>query len=129
MTDQPGTVNASTFREWYELLEEIVAHDPGDVAPGNVRSAVMLLHDLVNAGLRVGAVGIAVTHNTGPIGFAHLSYRYPLEPAFNWSGTIALVPDARYCIAEELIAEIAAATGINTRDDETGHGQEEGNQT
>ena len=129
VTDQPVSVSAATFKDWYERLEEIVADDPGVVAPGNVRSAVILLHDLVNIGLRCGAVDVVVTRSTGPIGFAHLSYRYPLQPAFNWGGIIALAPQARDCPPEALIAEIAAATGSNTEDEEAPHGQNEGTHT
>lgn len=125
-TDLPVTVSATIFKDWYERLEEIVAHDPGVVAPGNVRSAVMILHSLVNVGLRCGAVGVVVTRSTGPIGFAHLSYRYPLQPAFNWSGTIALAPEPRDCPSEELIAEIAAATGSGAEDEAAQHDPKEG---
>jgi hypothetical protein len=93
MTDQQRRVNARTFREWYELLEETVTHDEDAVAPGNSRSAVMLLHDLVGVGLRIGAVRLVVSRSTGPRGFSHLSFRYPLDQAFDWREDIAFSPE------------------------------------
>ncbi|HEX2282174.1 MAG TPA: hypothetical protein VHG52_10495 [Thermomicrobiales bacterium] len=123
MTDHRRSVNAATFRVWYELLEESVAHDPDDIAPGNRWSAVILLHDLIGIGLRGGAIRPIVIHSSGPSSFAHLMFRYALEPEFDWSGEIQLEPD-RGCSApwpDLLLHEIEAATGfaeyeVNERD-------------
>jgi hypothetical protein len=114
MTGHRRTVNAATFKAWYEELEAIVAQDPDDVAPGNRQSAVILLHDLIGVGLRNGAVSPVVIHSSGPAGYSHLMFRYVLEPEFDWSGEIALASDAGYGALEPdlFIAEIAAATGI-----------------
>jgi hypothetical protein len=113
MTDRHRTVAAATFRLWYELLEERVGHDPDDIAPGNQWSAVILLHELISIGLRHGAVLPIVIHSSGPGSYAHLMFRYTLEPAFDWSGEIQLGPDRGAAAApDQLIAEIAAATGV-----------------
>jgi hypothetical protein len=88
MTDQQRRVNARTFKAWYELLEETVTHDEDAIAPGNSRSAVMLLHDLVGVGLRSGAIRLVVSRSTGPRGFWHLSFRYPLDQEFDRGGEI-----------------------------------------
>ena len=119
VTGQQRSVSGATFKVWYEELEAIVAQDPDDVAPGNQQSAVILLHDLVGVGLRSGAVRPVVIHSSGPSSHAHLMFRYTLDPEFDWSGAIALVPDAGYVAleAEPFIAEIAAATGIPEHDD------------
>ena len=119
MSDQQRAVNAAIFKVWYEELEAIVAQDPDDVAPGNQQSAMMLLHDLTSVGLRSGAVRPVVIHSSGPSSHAHLMFRYTLDPEFDWSGEIALVPDAGYVAleAEPFIAEIAAATNIPEHDD------------
>ena len=92
MTDQQRRVNARTFKAWYELLEETVTHDEDAIAPGNSRSAVMLLHDLVGVGLRSGAVRLVVSRSTGPRGFSHLSFRYPLDQEFDWGGKSRFPP-------------------------------------
>lgn len=94
MTGEQRTVNAATFRSWYELLEEIVAHDTEEIAPGNRRSAVILLHDLVAVGLRQGAIRPVVIHSSGPSSYAHLMFRYTLDPAFDWTGEIDVGPEA-----------------------------------
>ena len=114
MTDPQRTVNAGTFKVWYEELEAIVAQDPDDVAPGNRQSAVILLHDLVGVGLRSGAVRPVVIHSSGPSSYAHLMFRYSLDPEFDWSGEIEFVSDSGYVAlqAEAFIAEITAATGL-----------------
>ncbi|MBA2596367.1 MAG: hypothetical protein H0V00_07040 [Chloroflexia bacterium] len=114
MTGEPRTVAAATFRVWYELLEETVAHDPDETAPGNQRSALILLHDLVSIGLRNEAIRPVVIHSSGPDSFAHLMFRYMLNPEFDWSGEIALAPGPADDLArpDRLIAELAAATGI-----------------
>jgi hypothetical protein len=104
------------FKAWYERLEETVAHDADAVAAGNARSAVMLLHDLVDVGVRNGAVRLVVSRSTGPRGFSHLSFRYPLDPEFDWSGDITFPPEGED--PEQLIAEIARDTGISAEDDE-----------
>jgi hypothetical protein len=118
MTDQQRRVNARRFREWYELLEETVTHDEDAVAPGNSRSAVMLLHDLVGVGLRSGAVRLVVSRSTGPRRFSHLSFRYPLDQAFDWREDIAFSPEGEYHgRAEQLIMEIENETGIDAEDD------------
>ena len=93
MTDQRPGVKAATFRLWYELLEETVAHDPDDIAPGNQWSAVILLQELIGVGVRSGAIRPIVIHSSGPSSYAHLMFRYALEPEFDWSGEIQLVPD------------------------------------
>ena len=120
MTDQQRTLDAATFKAWYEELEAIVADDPDDVAPGNQQSALILLHDLVGIGLRNGAVRPVVIHSSGPSSYAHLMFRYTLDPEFDWSGEIALVPDPGYIAfqAEPFVTEIAAATGITEHDDD-----------
>ena len=112
-------VDAATFKAWYEELEAIVAHDPDDVAPDNQQSAVILLLDLIGIGLRSAAVRPVVIHSSGPSGYAHLMFRYTLDPEFDWSGKIVLAPDSGYLAlkAEPFIAEITAATGIPEHDD------------
>ena len=119
MRDRRRTVKAATFRLWYELLEETVAHDPDDVAPGNRWSAVILLHDLIGVGLRNGAVRPIVIHSSGPSSYAHLMFRYSLDPEFDWSGEIQLGPDREdgAIQSDPLIAEIEAATGIAEHED------------
>src|SRR5688500_9029195 len=118
MTDQHRRITAWTFRAWYERLEETVAHDADAVAPGNARSAVMLLHDLVDVGLHNGAVRLVVSRNTGPRGLSHLSFRYPLDQGFDWSGTITFPPEGEdHGRTEQLITEIENDTGIGAKDD------------
>lgn len=113
MTDQRRTVKAATFRLWYELLEEAVGHDPDDIAPGNRWSALILLHELTGIGLRNGAIHPVVIHSSGPGSYAHLMFRYTLNPAFDWSGEIQLGPNREAAApSDQLIAEVAAATGI-----------------
>jgi hypothetical protein len=120
MTDQRRTVAAATFRVWYELLEETVGHDPDDVAPGNRWSAVILLHDLIGIGLRQGAIRPIVIHSSGPGSYAHLMFRYTLDPAFDWGGEIQLAADRGDAATrlDLLIAEVAAATGVPEREDD-----------
>ena len=120
MTDQRRTVAAATFRVWYELLEETVGHDPNDVAPGNRWSAVILLHDLIGIGLRQGAIRPIVIHSSGPGSYAHLMFRYTLDPAFDWGGEIQLAADHGEAATrlDLLITEVAAATGVPEREDE-----------
>src|SRR5215216_3484678 len=93
MTDRRRSVKAATFRLWYELLEDTVAHDPEDIAPGNQWSAMILLHELIGVGMRNGAVRPIVIHSSGPVSHAHLMFRYSLDPEFNWTGEIQLGPD------------------------------------
>jgi hypothetical protein len=114
VTDQRRSVKAATFRLWYELLEETVTHDPDDITPGNQWSAVILLQDLIGIGVRSGAVRPIVIHSSGPSSYAHLMFRYALEPEFDWNGEIRLVPDHGEAATwpDLLIAEIEAATGI-----------------
>jgi len=99
---------------WYELLEEMVGHDPDDIAPGNRWSAVILLHELIGVGLRNGAVRPIVIHSSGPGSYAHLMFRYTLDPEFDWGGEIQLATFLRSGASwpDLLIAEVAAATGI-----------------
>lgn len=120
MTDQGRSVNAATFRVWYELLEETVSHDPDDIAPGNRWSAVILLHELIGIGLRNGAIRPIVIHSSGPSSLAHLMFRYTLEPEFDWSGEIQLVPDrgATAPWSDLLVSELEAATGIAEHEDD-----------
>jgi hypothetical protein len=120
MTDQGRSVKAATFRLWYELLEEAVGHEPDEIAPGNRWSAVILLHDLIGIGLRHGAIRPIVIHSSGPGSYAHLMFRYTLEPAFDWSGEIELAADRGEPATrlDLLIAEVAAATGVPEREDE-----------
>lgn len=120
MTDQGRSVNAATFRVWYELLEETVSHDPDDIAPGNRWSAVILLHDLIGIGLRGGAIRPIVIHSSGPSSLAHLMFRYTLEPEFDWSGEIQLVPDrgATAPWSDLLVSELEAATDIAEHEDD-----------
>ena len=120
MTDQLLSVNAATFRVWYELLEETVSHDPDDIAPGNRWSAVILLHDLIGIGLRGGAIRPIVIHSSGPSSLAHLMFRYTLEPEFDWSGEIQLVPDRGVTApwSDLLVSELEAATGIAEHEDD-----------
>jgi hypothetical protein len=116
VTDQRHSVQAVIFRAWYELLEETVAHDPDEIAPGNQWSAVVLLHKLIGVGMRNGAVHPIVIHSSGPSSYAHLMFRYDLEPEFDWSGEIQLVPDHGHELAatrpDLFVAEIEAATGM-----------------
>jgi len=118
--DQRRSVKAATFRLWYELLEETVGHDPDEIAPGNRRSAVILLHDLIGVGLRNGAIRPIVIHSSGPGSYAHLMFRYTLDPVFDWSGEIELVLDRGDPVTQPdlLIAEVAAATGIPEHEDD-----------
>jgi hypothetical protein len=120
MRDQPRTVKATTFRAWYELLEEAVGHDPDAIAPGNRCSAMILLHDLVGIGLRNGAIRPIVIHSSGPGSYAHLMFRYTLEPAFDWSGEIQLETDRGDAATRPdlLIAEVEAATGVPEHEDD-----------
>jgi hypothetical protein len=120
VTGQRHTVDAATFRVWYELLEETVAHDPDDIAPGNRWSAVILLHDLIGIGVRTGAIRPIVIHSSGPSGYAHLMFRYTPDPGFDWSGEIQLVPDRGDAATRTdlFVAEIEAATGIAAHEDE-----------
>ncbi len=120
MTDQPRTVAAATFRVWYELLEEAVGHDPDAIAPGNRCSAMILLHDLVGIGLRNGAIRPIVIHSSGPGSYAHLMFRYTLEPAFDWSGEIQLETDRGDAATRPdlLITEVEAATGVPEHEDD-----------
>ena len=120
MTAPRHTLDAATFKTWYEELEAIVAQDADDVAPGNGQSAVILLHDLIGMGLRSGAVRPVVIHSSGPSSHAHLMFRYTLDPEFDWSGQIALRPDAGSIALhpDVFIAEIVAATGIPEHEDE-----------
>jgi hypothetical protein len=120
MTDHRRSVNAATFRVWYDLLEDTVGHDPDDIAPGNRWSAVILLHDLIGIGLRSGAIRPIVIHSSGPSSYAHLMFRYALEPEFDWSGEIQLVPDREEVAPwpDLLVSEIEAATGIAEHEDD-----------
>ena len=120
MIDKRRSVKAATFRLWYELLEETVGHDPNDVAPGNRWSAVILLHDLIGIGLRNGAIRPIVIHSSGPGSYAHLMFRYTLDPEFDWSGEIQFMLDHGDLGTQPdlLIAEIAAATGIDEHEDD-----------
>ena len=113
-------VDAAKFRAWYELVEEIVAHDPGEVAPGNRCSAIILLHELIGIGLRHGAIRAVVIHSSGPSSFAHLMFRYTLDPEFDWSGDISLAPDPGDDITrlDRLVTELERATGIPEREDD-----------
>lgn len=110
-------VAAAIFRVWFDLLEDLVAHDPEETAPGNRSSAVMLLHELVGAGMRAGAIRPVVIHSSGPSSFAHLMFRYPLNPEFDWNGEIHLTTGMEDG-SERLIAEIVAATGVRNGDDD-----------
>ena len=105
---------------WYELLEETVAHDPEDIAPGNQWSAVILLHELIGVGLRNGAIRPIVIHSSGPSSYAHLMFRYVLEPEFDWSGEIQLVLDRGETATwpDRFVAEIEAATGMAEHEDD-----------
>ena len=120
MMDQRRTVEAATFRLWYELLEETVGHDPDEIAPGNRWSAVILLHDLIGVGLRNGAIRLIVIHSSGPGSYAHLMFRYTLDPEFDWSGEIQLMLHRADPATQPdlLIAEVEAATGIAEHEDD-----------
>jgi len=120
MMDQRRTIKAATFRVWYELLEETVGHDPDEIAPGNRWSAVILLHDLIGVGLRSGAIRPIVIHSSGPGSYAHLMFRYTLDPEFDWSGEIPLMLDREDPATQPdlLIAEVAAATGFAEHEDD-----------
>ena len=120
MTGGPRMVAAALFRVWFDLLEDLVAHDPEETAPGNRSSAVMLLHELVGAGMRAGAIRPVVIHSSGPSSFAHLMFRYPLSPEFDWNGEISMTPGMEEDLhrADALIDEIVAATGGPDRDDD-----------
>ncbi len=117
--DQRRTVEAATFRLWYELLEETVGHDPDEIAPGNRWSAVILLHDLIGVGLRNGAIRPIVIHSSGPGIYAHLMFRYTLDPEFDWSGEILLLPEGGVATAPDLlVTEVTAAAGLAEHDDD-----------
>jgi hypothetical protein len=120
MTERRRRVKAATFRVWYELLEESVAHDPDEIAPGNRWSAVILLHDLIGVGLRNSAIRPVVIHSSGPSSYAHLMFRYTLNPEFDWDGEIQLAPNRGEAATEStlLLAEIAAATGFAEHEDD-----------
>jgi hypothetical protein len=120
MTERRRSVKAATFRVWYELLEESVAHDPDEIAPGNRWSAVILLHDLIGVGLRNSAIRPVVIHSSGPSSYAHLMFRYTLNPEFDWDGEIQLAPNRGEAATEStlLLAEIAAATGFAEHEDD-----------
>ena len=117
MSGEPRTVAAGIFRLWFDLLEDLVAHDPEETAPGNRGSAVMLLHDLVGVGMRAGAIRPVVIHSSGPSSFAHLMFRYPLNPEFDWNGEISLTTGMADDL-DRLIAELVTATGVPYRDDD-----------
>lgn len=110
-------VAAARFQVWFGLLEDLVAHDPEETAPGNRSSAVMLLHELAGAGMRAGAIRPVVIHSSGPSNFAHLMFRYPLNAEFDWNGEIRLTTGMEGGV-ERLIAEIVAATGAPDGDDD-----------
>ena len=120
MSGEPRTVAAGTFRLWFELLEDLVSHDPEETAPGNLRSAVMLLHELVGVGLRAGAIRATVIHSSGPSSFAHLMFRYTLNPDFDWTGENILAPEMEDDPNQpgRLIDELATATGTGRHDDD-----------
>ena len=117
MTSGPRTVTAAIFRVWFDLLEDLVAHDPEETAPGNRSSAVMLLHERMGAGMRAGAIRPVVIHSSGPSSFAHLMFRYPLNPEFDWNGEIDVTTAMEDGVAR-LITEIVAATGVSDGDDD-----------
>ncbi len=81
---------------------------------------MILLHDLVGIGLRNGAIRPIVIHSSGPGSYAHLMFRYTLEPAFDWSGEIQLETDRRDAATRPdlLIAEVEAATGVPEHEDD-----------
>ena len=114
MMDQRRTVKSATFRLWYEQLEETVGHDPDEVASRNRWSAVILLHELIGVGMQNGAIRPIVIHSSGPGSYAHLMFRYTLNPEFDWSGEIQLMLDRGDPATRPdlLIAEIEAATGL-----------------
>jgi hypothetical protein len=120
MMDQRRTVEAATFRAWYELLEETVGHDPDEIVPGNRWSAVILLHDLIGVGLRNGAIRPIVIHSSGPGSYAHLMFRYTLDPEFDWSGKIQLMLERGDSATQPdlLIAEVEVATGFAEPEDD-----------
>jgi hypothetical protein len=120
VTDQRHSVQAVIFRAWYELLEETVAHDPDEIAPGNQWSAMILLHELTGVGMRNGAIRPIVVHSSGPSSYAHLMFRYVLEPEFDWSGEIQLVLDRGETATrpDRFVAEIEAATGMAEHEDD-----------
>src|SRR5215207_1315826 len=120
MTDRRRNIKAASFRLWFELLEETVAHEPDDIAPGNRWSAVILLHELIGVGMRNGAVRPIVIHSSGPVSHAHLMFRYSLDPEFDWSGEMQVVADSVDAAIQSdlLIAEIEAATGIAEHEDD-----------
>jgi hypothetical protein len=121
MPVNPGrTVQAAIFRTWYELVDEIVAHDPEEVAPGNRCSAIILLHELIGIGLRKGAIRAVVIHSSGPSSYAHLMFRYTLNPEFDWNGEISLASDPGDDITrlDRLVTEFETATGIPEREDD-----------
>ena len=81
---------------------------------------MILLHDLIGIGLRNGAVRPIVIHSSGPGSYAHLMFRYTLDPEFDWSGEIQLVPDRGDAASQSdlLVAEVEAATGIAEHEDD-----------
>lgn len=94
MRERPETIPATTFRAWLDRLEEIITLDRERLPDETLRQALILLHDLQGAGLRAGTIECVVTHGSGPIGFSYLTYRYPYDETFDWSGEIVLRPVA-----------------------------------
>jgi len=120
VTGQRPSTQAATFRAWYELLEETVAHDPDEIAPGNQWSAAVLLHDLIGVGMCNGAIRPIIIHSSGPSSYAHLMFRYVLEPEFDWSSEIQLVPHRGEAATwpDRFVAEIEASTGMAEHEDD-----------
>jgi len=81
---------------------------------------MILLHELTGVGMRNGAIRPIVVHSSGPSSYAHLMFRYVLEPEFDWSGEIQLVLDRGETATrpDQFVAEIEAATGMAEHEDD-----------
>ena len=70
--------------------------------------------------MRNGAIRPIVIHSSGPSSYAHLMFRYTLDPEFDWNGAIQLVLDREDAATQSdlLLAEIEVATGIAAHEDD-----------
>ncbi|MCC7023895.1 MAG: hypothetical protein IT338_13820 [Thermomicrobiales bacterium] len=113
MTDREDRVEAAAFRSWLQRIEEIVALDAEDLTEEDQARAMLLLHDLIGVGLHNRAIRAVVTHSSGPLGLAHLAYRYPINEAFDWSGEIEVTCAPWHTVqVAALISDLERAAGL-----------------
>jgi hypothetical protein len=113
MSDRENRVEAATFRSWLQRIEELVALDAEDLTEEDQTRAMLLLHDLIGVGLHNGALRAVVTHSSGPLGLAHLAYRYPINEAFDWSGEIEVIRAPLHSAQiAALISDLERAAGL-----------------